>query len=133
MPEYYLKRHVSISTHHLLKPWCTNQISCFSCQNNAIRFDCHFHIGCCIYDCNDQLLAWLTIEISYIVLHYNLHDLYWFNTAGCWDLKITSLYTFRYIPVSLLWKWMDVWLNQLTTSCKLLFRYILVVYNHLLL
>ena len=52
-------------------------------------------------------------EISNIVFRYNQHALYWFNAAGTennyFELSKFSAYKFLYIPIYLLWKWMDVW------------------------
>jgi len=57
----------------------------------------------------------LTIEIWKIVIRYI--DLMLLGPKIYFDLTNFSLYK-CYIPVSLLWKRMDVWLDQLTTSNK---------------
>jgi len=44
-------------------------VTSFCPQNNAIKFDCHFLIGCCIYDCNHH-------DGRLTVLRYNQHDIY---------------------------------------------------------
>ena len=70
------------------------------------------HSGCCIYDCNDHIGRWADWQLKFQTSYYVIMLL---GPKNYFALCKFSLYKFHYIPVSLLWKWMDVWMDHPTT------------------
>ena len=106
--QFMLKRQVAISTHHLLEPYCNNKIAYVCLGNNEIKFDYHFHIGCCFYKLQLSQRLWtdlqLKIQTSYFVITRGYIDLMLLAQKNYFDLSNFSLFIFWYSPVSLLWK-----------------------------
>ena len=76
-----------------------------------------YHIGGCIYDCNNYNSCWthwqMKFQTSYFVITSTIYtDLMLLELKNHFTLNKLSLYKFRYIPVSLLWKWMARAANQ---------------------
>jgi len=98
---------------------CSSRWQCAT--RNSILFSNLSHIGCCIYDCNDHNSHWtdwyFKFQTWYFVITSTIYiDLMLLRLKNHFALSKFLLYKFCYIQVSLLWKWLDVWPDQLTTS-----------------